>query len=405
MTFAFEVLPSPGIGNARLGKLHTPHGIVETPAFIFCATKAAFKGLTIQSATAANTQFILSNTYHLMLQPGAEVIAAHGGLHRFVGWNGPMLTDSGGFQVFSLAHGGVADEIKGSRRQESTTSVIDITEAGVVFRSYLDGQRILLTPEISTAVQRRLGADIILAFDECTPFHVDRTYTEASLARTHRWTDRAIEAFAKPLDDYAPQHGSAGQQAFYGISQGGIYKDLRREAADFLRARDCFGYAVGGSLGNSKPQMHDVVSYAMDGLRCDKPIHLLGIGDIEDIFECVLMGIDTFDCVSPTRLARHGGALVPAAVAAAHGAARPRLNLRNAAFRLDQSPLDPTCACQTCTTSTRSYIHHLLKAKELLAQTLISHHNVAVMNRVMSDVRAGLAAGSLSEAKSFWLGA
>lgn len=402
--FSFDIQPSTGVGKARLGRLTTPHGVVETPNFILCATKAGLKALTTEAAAEANTQFILSNTYHLMLQPGADVIARHGGLHKFTGWNGAMLTDSGGFQVFSLAHGGVADEIKGARRTETTKSVLDITEEGVSFRSYVDGQRILLTPEISINVQRKLGADIILAFDECTPFHVDRAYTEASLARTHRWTDRGLRAFAEATEDYAPTCGSSGQQAFYGISQGGIYEDLRRVASDFLNEKDCFGYAVGGSLGNSKEQMYEVVSYAMSGLRSDKPVHLLGIGGIADIFTCVAVGIDTFDCVSPTRIARHGWALAPATVAESDRV-EPRLNMRNARFRDDLGPLDPTCNCHTCLTYTRSYIHHLLKAREILAQTLLTLHNVATMNRVMTDIRAGIAAGSLSEARAFWLGA
>jgi queuine tRNA-ribosyltransferase len=404
--FSFETRPEPRLNRARLGRLVTPHGAVDTPNFILCATKGALKGLTTEAAAAANTQFILSNTYHLMLQPGAEVVAAQGGLHKFAGWNGAFLTDSGGFQVFSLAHGGVADEIKGARRPTSTKSVLKITEAGVEFRSYIDGQKILLTPERSILVQRHLGADIILAFDECTPFHVDRAYTEASLQRTHRWTDRALTAFAEATDAYGPKSGSAGLQAFYGISQGGIYEDLRRTASDFLNDRDCFGFAVGGSLGNSKSQMYEVVDCATAGLRPEKPVHLLGIGGIHDIFTCVQFGIDTFDCVSPTRIGRHGWALVPAEIAGdSGGRAEPRLNLRNAAYRQDSAPVDPTCTCHTCTTYSRAYLHHLLKARELLAQTLLTLHNVATMSRVMADIRAGIAAGSLNAPRAFWLGA
>ena len=380
---------------------------MQTPAFIFCATKAAMKATTIPQVRAADTQFILSNTYHLMLQPGPEVVADHGGLHKFTGWNGPMLTDSGGFQVFSLAHGGVAEEIKSTRKFEvSQKSVLKITEEGVAFRSHIDGRREMLTPERSIEIQRQLGADIILTFDECTPFHVDRAYTARSLALTHRWTDRSIARYAAEFGDYAPREGSAGMQGLYGISQGGVYDDLRRASAAFLLERPFFGHAIGGSLGQSKAQMYEVVDFTNAALASPKPVHLLGIGGVEDVFHCVTLGIDTFDCVAPTRMARHGAALVPAAVAegAAVKRSEPRLNMRNARFKTDRTPLDPSCACETCTTYTRAYIHHLFKADELIGQTLLTIHNIATMNRVMADVREGIAAGSLDDARRFWLG-
>jgi queuine tRNA-ribosyltransferase len=405
--FAFDSTPAPTLDRARLGTLTTPHGQVQTPAFIFCATKAAMKATTIPQVRTADTQFILSNTYHLMLQPGPEVVADHGGLHKFTGWNGPMLTDSGGFQVFSLAHGGVAEEIKSTRKFEvSQKSVLKITEDGVAFRSHIDGRREMLTPERSIEVQRQLGADIILTFDECTPFHVDRTYTAKSLALTHRWTDRSIARYTAEFGDYAPREGSAGMQGLYGISQGGVYDDLRRASAAFLLERPFFGHAIGGSLGQSKAQMYEVVDFTNAALSSPKPVHLLGIGGVEDVFHCVTLGIDTFDCVAPTRMARHGAALIPAA--AAEGAAvkrsEPRLNMRNARFKTDRTRLDPSCTCETCTTYTRAYIHHLFKADELIGQTLLTIHNIATMNRVMADVRAGIATGSLDDARRFWLG-
>jgi queuine tRNA-ribosyltransferase len=405
--FAFDSTPAAGLDRARLGTLTTPHGAVQTPAFIFCATKAAMKATTIPQVRAADTQFILSNTYHLMLQPGPEVVADHGGLHKFTGWSGPMLTDSGGFQVFSLAHGGVAEEIKSTRKFEvSQKSVLKITEEGVAFRSHIDGRREMLTPERSIEIQRQLGADIILTFDECTPFHVDRAYTARSLALTHRWTDRSIARYAAEFGDYAPREGSAGMQGLYGISQGGVYDDLRRASAAFLLERPFFGHAIGGSLGQSKAQMYEVVDFTNAALASPKPVHLLGIGGVEDVFHCVTLGIDTFDCVAPTRMARHGAALVPAAVAegAAVKRSEPRLNMRNARFKTDRTPLDPSCACETCTTYTRAYIHHLFKADELIGQTLLTIHNIATMNRVMADVRTGIAAGSLDDARRFWLG-
>lgn len=404
--FAFDSTPAPALDRARLGTLTTPHGTVQTPAFIFCATKAAMKATTIPQVRGADTQFILSNTYHLMLQPGPEVVAAHGGLHRFTSWNGPMLTDSGGFQVFSLAHGGVAEEIKSTRKFEtSQKSVLKITEEGVAFRSHIDGRREMLTPERSIEIQRQLGADIILTFDECTPFHVDRAYTARSLALTHRWTDRSIARYAESFGDYAPREGSAGMQGLYGISQGGVYDDLRRASAAFLLERPFFGHAIGGSLGQSKGQMYEVVDFTNAALASPKPVHLLGIGGIEDVFHCVTLGIDTFDCVAPTRMARHGSALVPAEVGGdTNKRSEPRLNMRNARFKTDQTPLDPSCHCETCTSYTRSYLHHLLKADELVGQTLLTIHNIATMNRVMADIRTGLAVGSLDEARRFWLG-
>jgi len=405
--FGFSVAETPPLGRARLGELRTPRGNVQTPAFIFCATKAAMKATTIPPVKAAGTQIILSNTYHLMLQPGAEVIAAHGGLHKFTGWDGPMLTDSGGFQVFSLAHGGVAQEIKSTRTfEKSATSVLKIREEGVAFRSHIDGRHVTLTPERSIEIQRQLGADIILTFDECTPFHVDRAYTAKSLALTHRWTDRSIARYGEAFGDYAPHEGSAGLQGLYGISQGGVYEDLRKASAAFLHDRPFFGHAIGGSLGQSKAQMYEVVDFTNAALASEKPVHLLGIGGIEDVFHCVTLGIDTFDCVAPTRMARHGAALVPAAVAdgAAVKRSEPRLNMRNARFREDRSALDPTCGCETCATYTRAYIHHLLKADEIIGQTLLTIHNIATMNRVMADVREGIAAGSLDDARRFWLG-
>ena len=407
--FAFErTPPAPPVGRARLGRLVTPHGVVETPAFIFCATKAAIKAVTPDQMVDAQTQFILANTYHLMLQPGSKIVAAHGGLHAFMGWDGPMLTDSGGFQIFSLQYGGVADEVKGSKRKggEALGNLVKITEEGASFRSHIDGSKHLLTPEASITIQRELGADIILTLDECTPFHVDRDYTARSMELSHRWALRSAAAFERSHDSYGPREGSAGPQALYGISQGGVYPDLRREAASFLSEHPFFGYAVGGSLGQDKAQMYEVVASATDGLNPDKPVHLLGIGGISDIFACVPLGIDTFDCVAPTRMARHGWALVPAQGVEREAVpeAEPRLNMRNARHREDHSPLDKTCPCVTCRRYTRSYIHHLLKANETLAQILLSIHNVTTVNRVMQDVRSGLATGAYDDARRFWLG-
>lgn len=378
--------------RARLGRLETPHGIVETPAFIFCATKAAIKGVTPEQMRAEGTQFILSNTYHLMLQPGSEIIQKAGGLHKFTGWDGPMLTDSGGFQIFSLGHGSVAEEIKGRRNSNRPKTMLKITEEGAKFKSYINGQTYMLTPEKSVQVQRELGPDFVVVLDECTPYHVDKRYTARSMNMSHRWAVRSLEEF-KRHDD--------GSQKLYGILQGGVYKDLRLEACDFVNNQDFFGHAVGGSLGASKSQMYDVVAMTMENLRDDRPVHLLGIGGVQDIFNGVRYGIDTFDCVHPTRLARHGGALVrpennPKPT-------REHLVLTNSQFREDFTPIEPDCKCHTCLNYTKSYLHHLIKAQELLAYTLITIHNVNFMNRLLTAVRQGIANKNLDSIEKDWV--
>jgi queuine tRNA-ribosyltransferase len=384
-------------GRARLGWIATPHGVVETPNFILCATKAALKAATPAQAKAHQTQIILSNTYHLMLQPGADLVAKMGGLHRFMGWDGPMLTDSGGFQVFSLGHGGVAAEVKGRRVQQRPKTLLKITEHGAEFRSYIDGSKHVLTPEKSIEVQHKLGADLVVVFDECTPFHVPYEYTKKSMYLSHRWAVRSLQRFDQL---------NTGAQALYGIIQGGIHKDLRAESTEFVNSQPFFGHAIGGSLGANKQQMQEVVEFTASSLVTDRPIHLLGIGGTIDIFHGVEQGIDTFDCVHPTRLARHGGALVPAAVAQETGAAtgREHLNLRNAQFREDAQPIDTSCFCETCRTFSRAYLHHLLRSQELLALQAITVHNIAFMSRLMKDIRNGLRQGDLNRVKKFYLG-
>ena len=396
--FNFEILFKAPSSKARLGRLSTPHGVVETPAFIFCATKAAIKGATPQDMKRENTQIILSNTYHLMLQPGSEIVAKMGGLHKFMGWDGPMLTDSGGFQIFSLGHGSVAEEVKGNRHSTRPKSLLKITEEGAKFKSYIDGKMHLLTPEKSIQVQQGLGADLIVVLDECTPFHVDKAYTEKSLYLSHRWAERSLKEFQK---------GPSGIQQLYGITQGGIYPDLRRISAEFVNSLPFFGHAVGGSLGADKTQMKEVVEMAMEPLDPSRPVHLLGIGGVSDIFYGVEQGIDTFDCVHPTRLARHGGALVPVSVwedLEKDPVGKEHLNLRNASFREDPKPIDPSCTCQTCQTFSRSYLHHLLKAGEILAMTALTIHNIHFMNRLLSHIRQAIGANTLVEERKKWVG-
>jgi queuine tRNA-ribosyltransferase len=387
--FSFTITKESTQTRARLGLLKTPHGIVETPAFIFCATKAAIKGATPQQMKDAGTQIILSNTYHLMLQPGGEVVERMGGLHKFMGWDGPMLTDSGGYQIFSLGHGSVSEEIKGKRNGPKNRSLKLINEDGATFKSYMGGKMYTLTPESSIKIQRQLGADLIVVLDECTPFNVDKSYTERSMHMSHRWAVRSLNAFNTLNTD--------GRQALYGIIQGGVYEDLREAGTDFVNSQPFFGHAVGGSLGASKDQMEDIVSFTMSRLSRDRPVHLLGIGGVRDIFHGVEQGIDTFDCVHPTRLARHGGALVRAK----HWRDQPykgsdHLNMRNAIYREDPRPIDSDCACDTCKNYSRAYLHHLFKADELLGLTALTVHNVAFIRNAIAEDR-------LQAEKANWL--
>lgn len=371
--------------KARLGYLETPHGNVSTPAFIFCATKAVMKGLTPQHMRDANTQIMLSNTYHLMLQPGADLVAHHGGLQKFTGWRGPMLTDSGGFQIFSLGHGSVANEIKGKRSSNRPKTLLRITEEGARFKSYIDGRVWHLTPEESIRIQHKLGADFSVVLDECTPFNVDKSYTKESMYMSHRWALRCVQEFNAI--------GAYETQRLYGIIQGGVFQDLRDEGCDFVNSQPFFGHAIGGSLGGSKEQMYDIVNYTAEKLDDSRPIHLLGIGGIKDIFNGVRAGIDTFDCVHPTRLARHGGALIKPGAEDTKG--RDHINLLNRHFATDTNPIEADCLCQTCQTFSRGYLHHLLKAKELTAFTAISIHNVFFMNQLLWDIREGLRTNTL----------
>ena len=378
-------------GKARCGTLSTPHGDVQTPAFIFCGTKAAIKGLDPQQMRDLGTQIILSNTYHLMLQPGPDLVEKMGGLQELTGWRGPMLTDSGGYQIFSLGHGSISAELKGKRLNPNRKTLLGITEEGARFKSYINGDIEFLTPEHAMDIQKSLGADLVVTLDECTPFHASKEYTANSLEMTHRWEARCLARFKETND---------GKQATYAVLQGGIHLDLRKRAAEFVNEQDFWAHAVGGSLGSSKEQMYDIVGFTMDILSRDRAVHLLGIGGVEDIFNGVSNGIDTFDCVHPTRLGRHGGALARPHV---DGVSKGRLNLNNAMHREDTRPLDSECACPTCKNYTRSYLHHLLKANELLAFTLLTAHNVFFMNSLMTEIREAIKTDTLEICKKRWV--
>jgi queuine tRNA-ribosyltransferase len=349
------------------------------------------KSISTVDLAATGAEVMLSNTYHLMLQPGADIVAKNGGLHRMLNWNGPMLTDSGGFQIFSLGYGGVANEIKGRRNfpTQRSGTLMKITEDGAFFRSYIDGSGHCLTPETSIRVQQKLGADLILAFDECTPFHVPRDYTALSMDRSHRWALRSLAEF---------KNFGGESQALYGIIQGGIYEDLRRESAEFIAQHDFFGQAIGGSLGGTKEQMHAIVEMIGNFMDRRLPTHLLGIGGISDIWNGVKNGFDTFDCVHPTRLARHGGALC---VPFLNGGAES-INLNNSRFRDDVFPIDGDCDCHCCKHFSRSYIHHLLKAREMLGGQLLTIHNARFMIRLMAEIRQSIEGGTFGDAHAKW---
>jgi queuine tRNA-ribosyltransferase len=367
-------------GSARAGVLRTPHGAVRTPAFVPLASTATVKALHASEVAELGYDMVLGNTFHLFIQPGADLIRDLGGLHEFMGWQGAIITDSGGYQVFSMGHGSVAEEIK-RRRDPRESRVLSIDEEGVRFRSYLDGGERFMGPETSMEVQAALGADIALAFDECTPFHVEREYTERSMERTHRWLDRCVA--------WQRENAPAGQ-LLYGIVQGGVYEDLRAQATAYVAEADVDGIAIGGSLGQSKEQMREVVGWSLAGLPEEPPRHLLGIGDVDDLIHAVAAGIDTFDCATPTRLARHGTALVH------DPAKRWRLDLAKAAHRTSTEPIDERCPCPACREHTRAYLHYLIRAEELTAKRLLTLHNLTFMEQLMSDMRDAIGSGELA---------
>ena len=377
-------------GAARAGRLRTAHGEVETPAFIPLATRGSVRSLDAADLDGLGYRLLLGNTFHLLLAPGAERIANLGGLHRFMGWDRAIISDSGGFQVFSLAHGTVADEIKGRRGSSGTSgSVLEISEDGVRFRSYLDGSERFLGPEQSMAVQAALGSDIALVFDECTPFHADRDYTARSTERTHRWLERCLRWHA----DSCPE-----RQAVFGIVQGGVHEDLRRGSAQMVSAAGVDGISIGGTLGRDKPEMYGVLDLTVPHLEPEAPKHLLGIGEPDDLVEGIARGIDLFDCAVPTRLARHGMALAPLPES------RFRFDLRKAALAEDEGPLVEGCRCPACSSHSRAYLHYLCREHELTGVRLLCLHNLSYLERVVSGAREAIRAGRFGRYREASLG-
>ena len=338
--------------KARAGKIILPHGEVETPVFMPVGTAATVKSMKPEDVERLGAEIILSNTYHLYLRPGSKIIRDAGGLHKFMNWNRPILTDSGGFQVFSL----------GEMRK--------ITEQGVEFRSFIDGSKHTLTPEKSIEVQCDLGSDIMMAFDECTPYPADRDYVKNSLERTTRWLKRCIKA-----------QQDTEKQALFGIMQGGMYRDLREESARQIVDLDLPGYAIGGlSVGEPKEMMCEVLDYAVDFLPENKPRYLMGVGTPDYIFEGIQRGIDMFDCVLPTRIARNGTAMTSIG----------RVNIKNAKYERDFEPLDRECDCYTCRNYSKSYLRHLFKANEILSSILLSTHNLHFLVKMTKNIRKAI---------------
>ncbi|NIA07495.1 MAG: tRNA guanosine(34) transglycosylase Tgt [Actinobacteria bacterium] len=360
--------------NARTGHLETPHGPVQTPAFMPVGTQATVKGITPQQLRQTGAQMVLSNTYHLMLRPGVEVVENAGGLAAFMGWNGPTLSDSGGYQVFSLARGPQNDRNK--PENASTRSLVKIDDEGVTFNSHIDGARIRLTPAQAISIQNRLGADIIMAFDECTAYPVGLDEAQASAERTIRWAQQCRQA-----------HGRT-DQALFAIVQGSVFEQLRRHCAESLVRMDFPGYAVGGlSVGESHEYMRAVLEMVCPILPADKPRYLMGVGMPRDIVMAVATGIDMFDCVLPTRNARNGLAFTD------DGPVR----LKNLAHKTDTAPLDQQCSCYTCRNFSRSYLRHLAIAGEMLSGVLLSIHNLSFYHGLMARIRRSIAEGNFRQ--------
>ncbi|MBA4394089.1 MAG: tRNA guanosine(34) transglycosylase Tgt [Desulfobacca sp.] len=385
--------------QARTGRIGTPHGIIETPAYIPVATRGSVRSLSGSDLSTLAVQALITNAYHLHLQPGMPIIQQMGGLHRFMGWEKPILIDSGGFQVLSLgivkekgggkissllSEPGRRKGLPGSRQEKSQ---VKVTEDGVEFISYRDGSRHLFTPEQVVNTGRNLGADIIMVLDECTsPFHTFQE-TRAALERTHRWASRSLSEFQNP---------SPKGQALFGIIQGGTYQDLREKSARFIARHPFGGFAIGGFLGSSKNEMIEVLKWTIPHLPPEKPRHFLGIGLVEDIFEMVGRGIDLFDCVAPTRMAATGTFLTK-------GYPRFRLRILNETFKNDPRPIEEDCICLTCRSHSRAYLRHLFQTKEPLAMHLAALHNLHFMESLMATIRQAIQEGTFESLRKTWL--
>ncbi len=439
---SFEVYSRDPHTRARCWVLKTSHGTISTPSFVAVGTQATVKAVGPDDLTKIVIQVLIANTYHLHLRPGEDVIAELGGLHSFMGWDGPLMTDSGGFQAFSLGAaiehgvGKIAsifpDEAEAAERgghlskARQGQSLVKITEEGIEFRSHLDGSPQKFTPENTIEIQKKLGADMIFVLDECTsPLH-DYEYTKRAMERTHRWAVRALEYFKTSppcpsperfdattflekccIKTFRPKEGGeplpfregvgvrSRAQALFGIIQGGAYQDLREQSAKFIANLDFDGFGIGGSVGRSKEDLYEVLDWTVPLLPDDKPRHLLGIGEIEDIFQAVARGIDLFDCVAPTRMARNGALWVK-------DAQNFRINITNAVYKTDPRPIAEDCTCYTCQHFSRAYLHHLFIAQEILAMRLATIHNLHFLESLMRKIRAAIHEHALADLAAEW---
>lgn len=373
--FRFELIYQSTRSRARVGRIHTPHGIIDTPNFVAVGTNGTVKAIDNATVNQLGLQLMFCNTYHLIVHPGPDVIAQAGGLHQFINRPYPIITDSGGFQVFSLAYGTVKEELKSKGTKKYTQAIVTINENGVLFRSYRDGTPILLTPESSIQAQKKLGADIIIPFDELPPYHIDRQALKQSLYRTHRWEERSLQEHLKD-----PQN-----QAMYAVIHGGIDPVFRKLSCQTLIKLPFDGFAIGGSLGKNRQEMLTILEYTMPELPTDKPNHLLGIGDLLSVDACITLGIDTFDSSHPTRCARHGLLFT----------SKGNIKLISTRYKTCFEPIDSMCECPVCRQYTLAYIHHLFKAHESIGLTLASIHNLFFMINLMKQYRARILAGEL----------
>lgn len=366
-SFHFELIHRSKKSRARVGRIHTPHGVIDTPSFVAVGTNGSLKALDNSMVNDIGLQLMFCNTYHMMLQPGSKVVKEAGGLHKFINRKLPIITDSGGFQVFSLAYGSVADELKSRGTKKQGGSVLKINEEGVLFRSYRDGSKVLLTPETSVQAQKDFGADIIIPFDELPPYHIAEASLKKSLDRTHRWEKRSLDThLANPQG-----------QAMYAVIHGGINPEMRAASCKYLTGLPFDGFAIGGSVGKNKEEMHELLSFTMPLLPEEKPNHLLGIGDLPSIKRSIPLGIDTFDSSYPTRAARHGVLLT----------AKGDLNITKAENALKFAPIEEGCTCVTCSQFSAAYVHHLFKAREMTGMTLATIHNLHFMVQLMRKYR------------------
>jgi queuine tRNA-ribosyltransferase len=416
--FSFTIYHKDKNSKARVGKIITPHGEIDTPQFVPVGTQATVKTLSPEELKEVNAQIIFGNTYHLHLRPGEEVISHLGGLAKFMSWNGPTITDSGGFQVFSLgrvvipAQAGISsgerdphlreddrldkeDSSALPQNDKELDTLVKITDDKVEFRSHLDGSKHVFTPEKSIEIQHKLGADFIVAFDQCPPNPATHEEAKRAMERTHAWLLRCI--------DYHKTHGDVTKQALVGIVQGGTYSDLRQESAKFVAAQELDFLAIGGvAVGETKEEMRQALTDVMPHLPEAKSKHLLGVGEVDDIFDIIEQGIDTFDCVIPTRFGRYG--VVFAGKPDSDLEKKFRLDLTRTAYAGSSDPMVNGCACKVCTTYTKGYVHHLLKANEILAYRLASYHNVYFLVNLVKEIREAILEDRFAEMKREWLG-